>query len=108
MAPCSIVDATDSIFGIYMHIHPLYLHVKYLQALPSLVGIFVTDTYLVITCVVEFEVGSILVYIYVKMLDLYANVAIGHVRYIWNWQSYLFSDTCQICVQCFLLKGCCQ
>ena len=47
---------------------------KYLALMPIMVGIFVSDTYLAITCAVVVVVGCVLVNIF-EMLGLYAHVA---------------------------------
>ena len=42
-APCSFIDTSDFIYGIFMCIHPPYMHVKYLthmSYMPNLVDIF--------------------------------------------------------------------
>ena len=54
--PGHMADASDSICGTDMHIHPLYLPVRYLAYMPNLVGRFGFGTYLAITWSVHHSV----------------------------------------------------
>ena len=48
-AHCHMVDDSDFICGAYMCIHLPYKSIKYLAYMPSLVGKYVSSTYLAIT-----------------------------------------------------------
>ena len=59
-APCDIVYASDFMCGRYMCIHLPFMPIKYLAyiaCMPKLVGIFVSCTYLAITCEVEITIS---------------------------------------------------
>ena len=69
-APGHVVYASDFSCGTY--IHPPYMPVISLYLyMPHLVGIFVSGTYLEITCKVVVAVGCVLAY--VKKVILYAH-----------------------------------
>ena len=75
---------------MYMCIHPLFRHAKFLAYMPKLVGIFVFGTYLAITCEIEFAVDCAWAYIY-KMLGLYTHVACWLCELYFECGSYIYS-----------------
>ena len=91
---------------IYAHTCPRYAHqiLGIMAYRPNLVGIFVSGTYLAITCEIEAAVGFALAYI-CKTLGLYAHNMLVMLAVFGMWQPHLLSDMHQICVQCSLLNG---
>ena len=60
-----MIGTSDSICGIYMYIQSLYMQVKHIACMaymPNSMVIFVSYTYLAITCVVEVAVCCIGIY----------------------------------------------
>ena len=88
---------------IYIHIHLSYKPIKYLvniACMSNLVGIFVSRTYLEITWkVLCIAVGFVLAHMYKNVSSIcpFSVLAVWHTFTL--WQSYLFSDICQICAQ---------
>ena len=81
-----MVGACDFICDIYMCTHPLYIHVKYLTYMSTLVGLFISGTYLAITgeIVVKVAVGCVFGK---DMQKCWVNMPmyhICHMSYTWN------------------------
>ena len=59
-----MVHTSDSICGRCIHIDQPYMPIKHLiykAYMPNLMGIFVSDTYLAVTCEVDIAAGFLLV-----------------------------------------------
>ena len=102
---CWMVGNSDFIGSIYLWIHSLYIHLKYLAWMSyAKVGIFVSCIYLLITGLVEFAVGCVLLYIW-KYVGFICPCSVLPMSAMFGmWQPYLLSN---ICVQYFLLAYMC-
>ena len=106
--PIWIIGGSDFICGRYMCIHPLHWHIKYLAYMPNLVGLFVSCTYLAITCEVGVAGGCILAYMWKIIKSLSTCCLLTMLLFFGIWQWYLFSHIYLICVQCFVLNIWCH
>ena len=59
-ASANIVDAIDCICGMYMHLPPQYICIKYIAYMCMLAGIFVFGTCMMITSEVGVAIGVVL------------------------------------------------
>ena len=90
---------------------PPDMYVKYWAYMiytSKLVGTFGFGIFLAIKDEVEVAVDWVLAFI-CKNVGFTCLYSIFHLWAMYGmWQLYLFSDICQICIQCSLLKGWCQ
>ena len=70
-----------------------------------LVDMFAPGTYLAITCEVEVAFGCVLAYICKPAGSICSFSMLAISGIFGMWQSYLFSNICQICVQCSMLMA---
>ena len=99
-APCVIIYCSDFICGEFMHIHFPYKPISYLEYMAymtNVVGMLVSSTYLTITCDVFFVVGCVFLHICTHVGPIFPFSILLYDVHLKMWQSYLFSDKCQIC-----------
>ena len=83
--------------GTYMHIHHPDMHIifwAYMAYMPSLMDIFVSDTYFAIICEVEVASACVLPYICKHVGSLWPFNMFSMGAIFGMWQLYLFSDIC--------------
>ena len=87
------------------------MHIKYLaynSYMTNLMVIYFSNTYFAITWKGEDTIGCLLVYLSEIIGSISPYCMFFKLAMFGTWQPHLFSDICQICVQCSLLNGWCQ
>ena len=105
-ALCSMVDSSDFICVMYTCIHPPYMHVKYWY-------IWLFDQYgehIYFWHTFDNKmwnkicIGCVIAYI-TKMFGTHAHPKCWQCKLYLHYDNQMFSDECQISVQCFFLYG---
>ena len=64
---CHMVDASCFSCGAHVHVHPLYMPIKYMTYMWNVMSIFVSGTYMALTYEVDVVVGKFIqCYIYIQ------------------------------------------